>query len=60
MEKKKTKIIEIRPAEGKCWQNKRGHKFIHTNGKTGLPLYIEDTEEARVNFNKQYIQVDIK
>lgn len=54
------KTIEMKPEINKCWQNKKGHKFIHTNGKIGLPLYIEDTEEAKAKFNEEYTQVNIK
>lgn len=53
------KRIEMKPANGKCWQNKLGHKFVHTNGKIGLPLYIDDTQEARVQFYKYYTEVRI-
>lgn len=61
MEKRETKKhIEIKPAKGFCFQNKKGHKFVHTNGRIGLPLFIEDTEEAKTRFNQNYIQVRIK
>ena len=56
---KEVKMIEMKPEEGKCWQNKRGHKFVHTNGVKGLPIYIEDTEEAKTKFNSDYTQVNI-
>ena len=51
------RYIEMKPEKGKCWQNKKGHKFIHTNGLEGLPLYIEDTEEAKAAFNEEYEEV---
>lgn len=51
-------IVKV-PAPNRCWQNKRGFKFIHTNGKKGLPIYIEDTEEAIAEFNANYTEVNI-
>jgi hypothetical protein len=68
MERKQTKTIKMKPEVNKCWQNKKGHKFIHTNGKVGLPLFVhyeidENEEEnkrvALEEFNQNYIQVNI-
>lgn len=56
---KEKETIEMKPAENKCWQNKRGHKFVHTNGRIGLPIYIEDTEKARTQFANNYTEVNI-
>ena len=56
----KIEMIAMIPEEGKCWKNSNGHKFVHTNGKIGLPLYIEDNEEAKKEFREEYIQVNIK
>ena len=53
------KQIKMTPAPNKCWQNKKGHKFIHSITGKGLPLYVEDTEEARAIFNENYKQVNI-
>ena len=63
-----TKTIEMKPEVNKCWQNKKGHKFIHTNGKVGLPLYVsyevdeneeQNKQKALNEFNKNYTQVEI-
>lgn len=38
-------IYECIPDENKCFKSKsNGHKFIHTNGKQGLPLYLTESE----------------
>ena len=35
----------ITPDENMCFQSKAtGHKFIHTNGKQGLPLFVSESE----------------
>ena len=66
-----TKTIEMKPNANKCWQNKKGHKFIHTNERVGLPLYVhyEENENAEIEeenkrvaleeFNQNYTQVEI-
>ena len=34
---------ECIPDENKCFKSKsNGHKFVHTNGKQGLPLYLTE------------------
>lgn len=39
------KQYKLTPDENKCFQSKlNGHKFIHTNGKQGLPLYVSENE----------------
>ena len=39
------KRYEIIPDKNKCFQSKAtGHKFIHTNGKQGLPLFVGENE----------------
>lgn len=39
------KRYEITPDKNKCFQSKiNGHKFIHTNGKQGLPLYVSEKD----------------
>ena len=36
---------ECIPDENKCFKSKsNGHKFIHTNGKQGLPLYLIESD----------------
>ena len=36
---------ECIPDENKCFKSKsNGHKFIHTNGKQGLPLYLTESD----------------
>ena len=36
---------ECIPDENKCFKSKsNGHKFIHTNGKQGLPLYLTEID----------------
>lgn len=38
-------LFEIVPDEDKCFKSKlNGHKFIHTNGVEGLPLYLNEEE----------------
>ena len=60
MEKREIKKhVTMTPKPGFCFQNKKGHKFIHTSGKFGLPLFIEDTEEAKAKFVNEYTQVKI-
>ena len=63
-----TKTIEMKPEVNKCWQNKKGHKFIHTNGRIGLPLFMdyevneneeENKQKALQEFNQNYTQVNI-
>ena len=40
-----TITYELTPDENKCFKSKAtGHKFIHTNGKQGLPLYVSEEE----------------
>lgn len=39
------KRYEIIPDENMCFQSKAtGHKFVHTNGKQGLPLFVSENE----------------
>lgn len=39
------KMFEITPEKNKCFKSKATqHKFIHTNGKQGLPLYVSESE----------------
>lgn len=68
MERKEYKTIKITPAQGKCWQNRKGHKFIHTNGKIGLSLFVhyeiegneeQNKQKAIQEFNQNYAQVNI-
>lgn len=38
-------IYEITPDDNKCFMSKSTkHKFIHTNGKQGLPLYVTEKD----------------
>lgn len=59
MEDKEIKLIELYPEKGMCWVTNNGYKFINTNGKEGLPLYIKDTEEARQELKENYTQIKI-
>ena len=44
IENQKTKY-QIIPDENMCFQSKATkHNFIHTNGKEGLPLWVEESE----------------
>ena len=52
-------FVEMIPNENKCWVNKNNHKFIHSKTNKGLPLYIENTEEAIEEFKNEYKEVDI-
>lgn len=39
------KCYNLIPDVNMCFKNKiNGHKFIHTNRKEGLPLWVNDTE----------------
>ena len=40
-------------------QNLKGHKFINTNGKEGLPIYIVNNENQKFIFSKTYKEVDM-
>ena len=51
--------IAMIPSKNKCWQNLKGHKFINTNGKEGLPIYIVNNENQKFIFSKTYKEVDI-
>ncbi len=68
MERKQIKTIEMEPEVNKCWQNKKGHKFIYTNKRVGLPLFVhyevdeneeENKQKALQEFNQNYTQVNI-
>lgn len=61
MRKPKKDMIKKIPSENKCWKdNNTGHKFIHSSGIKGIPLYIENTDKAKENFINNFSEVDIK